>query len=258
MRIKWLIVVLLLGLAACSSISKSSEPVNFTVSAAANAGPAFQEIGAVFEKTTGHKVIFNLGASGQLAQQIERGAPVDVFAAANTAFIDDLETKGLIIPDTKLVYAEGRITLWTRTDSPLRVETLPDLLQPAVRRIAIANPDTAPYGAAAREALQKAGLWDKVQAKLVFGQNIEQTLQYADTGNVEVGIVAYSLSIASQGRWTLIPKDMHQPLYQSMAVIKGTKHAAQARQFVTFVNGPQGHAILRKYGFTLPNETSTQ
>ena len=239
-------------------------PVTLTVSAASDLTYAFGEIGKQFEAATGHKVVFNFGSTGQLAQQIEQGAPVDVFAAANVSFIEDLERQGLILPDTKQLYARGRITLWVRADSPLQITQVEELTRPEIRRIAIANPDHAPYGMAARQAMQTAGVWEAVQPKLVLGENVRQTLQYAETGNVDVAIVALSLSVPAAsaggepGRWTLIPQELHPPIDQALAVVKGTPHEAAARSFATFVNGPQGRPTMRKYGFTLPGEEPIQ
>ena len=243
-------------LVSCSSaLSPGPQPpVTLTVSAAADLTPAFQELGQLFEQETGTKVTFNFGSTGQLAQQIEQGAPVDVFAAANVSFVDELEQQGLIIPDTKALYARGRITLWTRADSPLKIERIEDLAKAEVKRVAIANPEHAPYGIAAREALQAAGVWKSVEPKLVFGENVAQTLQYAETGNVDVAIVALSLSTQGEGRYVFVPEELHQPLDQALAVIKSTKLEPQARQFATFINGPQGRPVMRKYGFTLPGE----
>ncbi len=238
------------------------QPATLTVSAASDLTYAFGEIGKQFEAETGHKVVFNFGSTGQLTQQIEQGAPVDVFAAANVSFVEDLERQGLILPDTKQMYARGRITLWTRADSPLQITSLADLTRPEVRRIAIANPDHAPYGVAARQAMQTAGIWEAVQPKLVLGDNVRQTLQYAETGNVDVAIVALSLSVpaagGTSGRWTLIPEELHPPIDQALAVIKDTKHEGAARAFATFVNGPQGRQIMRKYGLVLPGEEPIQ
>jgi molybdate transport system substrate-binding protein len=179
---------------------------------------------------------------------------MDVFAAANVEYVDGLERKGLIIPGTKALYARGRITIWLREESGLPVAKLSDLVQPAIKRIAIANPEHAPYGIAAREALQSAGIWDAVKERLVLGENVRMTLQYAETGNVDVAIVALSLSMQSKGRWILIPEELHKPLNQALAVVKSTKHEEQARAFAAFINGPQGRPIMRKYGFLLPGE----
>jgi molybdate transport system substrate-binding protein len=116
-------------------------------------------------------------------------------------------------------------------------------------RIAIANPDHAPYGLAARQALESAGIWEQVKPKLVYGDNIRQTLQYAETGNVDVAIVALSLSVQSHGRWSLIPEELHQPIAQGLGIIKSSQHQDAARAFADFVRGPQGQAIMKKYGF---------
>jgi len=226
-----------------------------TVSAASDLTPAFEELGKLFERETGVKVTFNFGSTGQLTQQIENGAPVDLFAAANARFIEELERKNLIWPDTKALYAQGRITLWTRSDSPLRIERVEDLARADVRRIAIANPEHAPYGVAAREALQQCGVWQAAQPKLVFGENVMQTLQYAETGNVDAAIVALSISVGSGGRWALVPQKAHQPLNQALAVIRGTRREAEARRFAAFINSPSGRSVMRKYGFILPGET---
>jgi len=230
----------------CRTTTQTNE---LHVAAAADLIPAFEEIGRQFEANHKTKVVYSFGSTGLLARQIENGAPMDVFAAASVEFIDELEQKGLIVADSKVVYARGRITLWTRKDSQLKVEKITDLASDDVKRIAIANPDHAPYGTAARDALQAAGIWDAVKEKLVYGDNIRQTLQFADTGNVDVAIVALSLSKESDGRWTLIPAELHKPINQALAVIKGTKDEQTARAFADFIAGPDGQSILAKYGF---------
>src|ERR671920_365748 len=168
----WLIVALIF-LTSCQS-SPSVKEVTLTVSAASDLMPAFEELGRLFTNDTGIKVTFNFGSTGQLTQQIEQGAPVDLLAAANVSFVEELERQNLIFPDTKTLYAQGRITLWTRSDSPLKLDRIEDLAKREVRRIAIANPEHAPYGDAARQALQSAGIWDRVSSRLVFGENISQ------------------------------------------------------------------------------------
>jgi len=227
----------------------TTQPNELHVAAAADLIPAFEEIGRQFETTHKTKVVYSFGSTGLLTRQIENGAPMDVFAAASVDFINELEQKGLILPDSKSVYARGRITLWTRKDSQLKVEKINDLASNDVKRIAIANPDHAPYGTAAREALQAAGIWDAVKEKLVYGDNIRQTLQFAETGNVDVAIVALSLSKESDGKWTLIPAELHAPINQALAVIKETKDEQTARAFADFITGPNGQSILAKYGF---------
>ena len=248
-------IIALTLVASCNRNPPVKDNSEITVAAAADLTPAFEELGREFQAAHSIKVVFSFGSSGLLEKQIENGAPMDIFAAANTDYIDQLDKKGLIIPGTRAIYARGRITLWTPKDSPLHIEKIGDLTSADVKRIAIANPDHAPYGMAAREALQKAGVWDSVKPKLIYGDNIRQTLQFAQTGNVEVAIAALSLSLQSEGHWALIPEELHKPLDQAFALIKGTKNEKAAREFAEFINGPQGRTIMRKYGFTLPGES---
>jgi len=247
-----LLILQTVFLSNCRSKPENSDASELTVAAAADVTPAFEEIGKLFQDKYKIKVIYTFGSTGMLAQQIGNGAPVDIFAAANVSYIDQIESKGLIIPGSKAIYARGRIALWVPKESNIKVEQLKDLTRADVKRIAIANPDHAPYGTAAREAFQSAGIWAEVQPKLVFADNIRQTLQYAQTGNVEVAIVALSLSKQSDGRWTLIPEELHKPINQALAIIKGTKNERGARQFSEFVLGPEGRAVLSKYGFEFP------
>jgi molybdate transport system substrate-binding protein len=232
-------------------------PITLTVSAAANLSAAFTEIGKLYEAETGNTVLFNFGSSGQLAQQIEQGAPVDLFASANVGFVDELEQQGLVFPETIQKYARGQIVLWTRSDSPVKLERIEDLTQPAIGKVAIANPDRAPYGLVAREALKSAGIWEVVQPKLVIAENIQQTHQYAETGNVDAAIGALALSVpaaagGAPGRYVVVPQTLYSPLDQELAVIKGTKNEVATREFAAFIIGPQGREVLQKYGFTLP------
>lgn len=237
---------------ACRDTRAPEAASEVTVAAASDLTPAFEEIARAFEATHNTKVVFVFGSTGLLTRQIENGAPFDLFAAANVSYIDQLEQKGLIVPGTKTIYARGRITMWTTAESSLNLENIADLARPEVHRIAIANPDHAPYGQAARQALESAGVWETVRPKLVYGDNIRQTLQFAETGNVDVAIVALSLSVRSKGRWVLIPEELHKPLDQGMGIIKGTHNEAAARAFSEFVNGEQGREILGKYGFAFP------
>lgn len=230
--------------------STTSAHDELTVAAASDLTPAFEELGREFQSANGVKVVFMFGSTGMLTRQIENGAPVDLFAAANVSYVDELDKQGLIIPDSRAIYARGRITLWTPDASNIRLQGIADLARPEVMRIAIANPDHAPYGLAAKQALESVGIWERVRPKLVYGDNIRQTLQYAETGNVDVSIVALSLSIQSRGRWTLIPEELHQPIDQGLGIIKTTKNEEAARAFAAFLTGPQGQAIMKKYGFT--------
>lgn len=248
LTVSFLLFGLLFGLACRGTTAPAS--AELTVAAASDLTPAFEEIGREFEASHKTKVVFVFGSTGLLTRQIENGAPFDVFAAANVSFIDQLEQKGFILPGTKRIYARGRITLWTTANSTVPIERIEDLARSDVHRIAIANPDHAPYGQAAREALERAGIWEAVRPKLVYGDNIRQTFQYAESGNVEVAIVSLSLSVESKGRWVLVPEELHQPIDQGMGVIKGTKNEQAARAFSDFVNGEKGRGVMKKYGFT--------
>src|SRR5262249_38149200 len=152
------------------------------------------------------------GSTGLLTKQIENGAPFDVFAAANESYIAQLEKEGHDLPGTSQLYALGRIVLWTRKDGPPSPPNITALMEPRYRKIALANPEHAPYGVAAREAMQAAHIWNAVQPRLVYGENIQQTLQYVESGNAEVGIVALSLAIGSNGDYTSIPQERYKPL----------------------------------------------
>src|SRR6185503_18591662 len=240
---------------ACRAPETAQE---LTVAAASDLTTAFEEIGRDFEAREKIKPVFVFGSTGLLTRQIENGAPFDVFAAANESYIDQLGQKGVLIEGTKAIYARGRITMWTTGESTLKLEKIEDLANPEVHRIAIANPDHAPYGLAARQALEAAGIWQQVQPKLVYGDNIRQALQFAETGNVEVAIVAVSLSARNKGRCVLVPEALHKPLLQAMAIMKSSKNEPAARSFTSFVTGPTGRDILAKYGFSFDPNTSGQ
>lgn len=246
-----LIVVPVLLVLSCGSGQNTGRP-ELMVAAASDLTNAFEEIAREFEKTTDTKVVFNFGSSGLLAKQIENGAPIDLFAAANVDYISQLEQKGLILPGTKRAYARGRLIIWTSKESSIKIEKLADLTQPDVKRIAIANPEHAPYGMAARQTLESARLWDTVKPKLVYAENIRQALQFARTGNVEVALVALSLAPQNDGRWILIPEELHKPIDQGVGIVKGAKNEAAARAFADFIVGDQGQVIMKRYGFTLP------
>ncbi|HEX2996997.1 MAG TPA: molybdate ABC transporter substrate-binding protein [Anaerolineales bacterium] len=225
-----------------------------TVAAAADLQFAFSEIGALYEKETGNKVIFSFGSTGQLAQQIENGAPFDLFAAANISFVEDLANKNRVLPDTIALYARGRIVLAVNRDSGVSAAKLEDLLANEITHIAIANPEHAPYGVAAKEALISAGVWEKIENKIVYGENVRQTLQFVQTGDAQVGIVALSVANVPEITWSLIDDSLHNPLDQALAVVSSSTHQEEAKEFVAFINGEIGRPIMQKYGFVLPGE----
>ena len=252
-------LMLLLTTPACATerTQTAGEPVELTVAAAADLQFAFVEIGMLYEKETGNKVTFAFGSTGQLAQQIENGAPFDLFAAANVSFVEDLAEKDLVVPETVALYARGRIVLAVNREAGVSATTLEDLISDKITHIAIANPEHAPYGIAAKEALIAAGVWEQVEGKVVYGENVRQTLQFVQTGDAQAGIVALSIANVPEITWTLIDDSLHNPLDQALAVVTGSPYRREAQEFADFINGEAGRPIMQKYGFVLPGETIT-
>ncbi len=241
--------------------AEAATPPTLYVAAASDLRFALEEIARLFEQQSGARVRLSFGSSGQLAAQIAQGAPFDVFFSADEEFVRTLARQGLLVPETVRRYAIGRIVLWVRTTSPLDVtKGLGVLLDRRVRFVAIANPQHAPYGRAAVEALRASGLYDRLRPRLVLGENISQALQWIQTGNADAGVVALSLAAAppvrEAGRYWLIPDALHRPIHQAAGVAARTSQSRLARAFVTFVIGPDGRPILRRYGFQLPGEAS--
>ncbi len=232
------------------------QAVTLRVAAAADLAYAFKDVGAAYEKAEGDRVDFTFGSTGLLAKQVSEGAPFDVFAAANESFADEAVRSGQCLAESKAMYAEGRLVLWTK-DPSLKAEDLGDLLGQRYVKIAIANPDHAPYGRAAKDAMTRMGVWEGVKPKIVYGENIQQALTYAQTGNAEIGVVALSLAVVSGGTYVGIDPALHAPLRQALVVCRGGArgaHLDRARRFSAFVGSPAGRAIMTRYGFVLPGE----
>lgn len=251
-----LCTAIVIAIIIASHKSKVAEPVSpaLTVAAAANLSAAFQEIGQNYYKATGNKVEFNFGSTGILVQQVENGAPFDILAAANVSYIDNLAEKAKIIAGSKKLYAKGRIGIAVLKNNPLKITNLQDLLTPAVKKIAIANPLHTPYGLAAKQALEHSGIWSKLQDKLVYGNNIQETLSLLLTGNADTAIIALSISKNPGISFILIDEQLHAPLIQALAIIKGTAKEALARQFIDYLASPESRNIMQKYGFVLPEQ----
>jgi molybdate transport system substrate-binding protein len=247
----------LASLAACHRHdTPSAEPLR--VAAAADLSFAFKDVGAAFEKETGEPVVFSFGATGLLEKQIAEGAPFDVFAAANASFVDDAVSAGACLADSRTTYAAGHLVMFTTKDSTLQPRALADLTDPQVKNIAIANPDHAPYGKAAKQALERAGVWSQVQPRIVYGENVQQALQFAQSGNADVAIVALSLATGTPGRAAPVPLELHDPIVQTAVVCtRGKAGATWGRRFLAFVQSPAGHGIMRQHGFLLPGESVT-
>ena len=225
------------------------QPGALTVFAASDLGPPFKQIVSQFEGATRVKVTLVLGSTGMLAQQIRYGAPADVFFAANESFIKDLAAESLTLANTHTIYARGRIAIVTLKAGGLRANDLKALAGLPVKRIAIANPQHAPYGLAAKQALEAAGAWTAVERKLVFGENVQQAVQFVRSGSAEIGIVARSVAGTPDLNWTLVDERLHAPLNQAAAVVANTKHAPAATAFIEFVNGEQAQRVMKQFGF---------
>jgi molybdate transport system substrate-binding protein len=237
-------------LVACKG--KPAEPLH--VAAAADLAHAFAELGPAFTAQTPSDLKLTVGATGLLARQIMQGAPFDVFLAANTGYVEQVVKAGACDGATQFKYARGRIVIWVKGSggAQLSVATLSDA---RFKHIAIANPEHAPYGMAAREALTRAGVWNQVSDRLVYGENVQQTLELAQSGNADVAIVGLSLALGTPGgSWSLIDEASYTPIDQSLVVCKHGTNAVAAQKLADFLRAPAGRAILRKYGFTQPGE----
>jgi molybdate transport system substrate-binding protein len=229
--------------------SGGSEEHRITVAAASNLNPVIAEIGKAFTEATGVMVVNSYASTAQLAQQIENGAPFDVFAAADTEHVDALVHSGKLRADTRAIYARGKLVLWVADPARVNVKTMRDLLRPEIRLIAIANPKIAPYGKASLQALQAAGLWAGVEQKITYAANINLARQYADSGNADAAFTAYSLVIHSRGRVIQIDPALYDPLDQALAVLSSSKKPAEAREFAVFMAAGAGAEILQRYGY---------
>jgi len=236
-----------LGLAGAAA--PPAEAPSLTVFAAADLAFPFKEIVPRFEQSVGVKVSLVLGSTGNLATQIEHGAPADVFFAADEESLERLVARGVLIADTRTRYAQGRIVLATAKRFGLRLTGLEALLDPRVGHVAIANPLHAPYGKAAAEALRSVGVWERVRLKLVYGENIRHALQFIQSGAADAGIVALSVANVPEVEWTPIDSRLYRPLNQTVAVVKRSRHPELGLAFIQFVTGPEGRPIMNRYGF---------
>jgi molybdate transport system substrate-binding protein len=229
-----------------------------TVAAAADLQFAMQEIASRFQKETGKSVHLVFGSSGSFFQELQNGAPFDMFFSADLDYAKKLEAAGLTEPGTYYQYASGKIVIWIPSDSKLDLQSgLQVLLDPSIKKIAIANPQHAPYGKAAVAALERGKLYDKVQQKFVFGENISQTASFVMSGSADVGIVALSLALSpnmkDKGRYAEIPSGEYPPIEQACVVLGSSKNKETAVQFLAFIKTPAMADVLRAYGFNVPH-----
>lgn len=242
--------VLVLFASACSSkkAPDSAQAKEVRVAAASDLTRAFTEVGAAFEKKTGIKASFNFGSSGLLAKQIEQGAPFALYAAANKSFVDQVVKAGKCDPTTAQLYSRGRLVMWAKNGAPAKIA---DLVDPKYKRIGIANPDHAPYGKAAKQALEKAGIYEQIKDRIVLGENISATFTYAKEGSVDIALVALSLATSTDASmYSPVELDLHDPLEQTMVVCGKGPEADAARQLADFIVGDEGRSIMERYGFS--------
>ena len=245
-------VLLAVICASCALRAQST----LTVAAAANLQPAVKEIAEKFEKQSGTHIALVFGSSGNLTTQIENGAPYDVFLSADMSYPERLASEGLGTRESLRRYAVGKLVLWVKKDSHIDLERLGEraLLDPAVHKIAIANPAHAPYGAAAVAYLKTANLRDQVNDKLVLGEDVAQAAQFVISGNAQVGIIPLSLALA--------PKMLETGTYhalknaptveQGAIVLSKAADKSAAAKFLEFIGSPDAIAILQRYGYDIP------
>lgn len=244
----------LIALVAVIFISEFCAAQSVTVAAAADLQYAMQDVAAKFQKQTGTEVKLIYGSSGNFFQQLQNGAPFDIFFSANLDYPKKLQTAGLTEPDSYYEYARGKIAVWVTKDSTLDVSSgLRVLLNPSIKKIAVANPQHAPYGQAAVAAMQKEGIYDKVKDKFVLGENISQTASFVMSGSADVGIVALSLALSpnmkDKGRYVVVSAGDYPPIEQACVILSSSKNKDAARKFLAFIKTPAVADTLKRYGF---------
>jgi len=253
---QWMLVV---AVSIAAPAHANDGPV---IAAASDLKFALDEIVAEFRKTTGRSVRVTYGSSGNFFRQIAQDAPFELFLSADEEFIFKLADQGLTL-DRGAQYATGRIVLFAPKGSPVRPDARFDDLRQALAdgrlvKLAIANPEHAPYGRAAMEALKSAALWPAIQPKLVLGENVSQAAQFAVSGSTQAGIFALSLALAPNfrdaGSYVAIPEALHRPLRQRMVLTR--KAGDTARAFYAFLQAPLARAVFKRYGFLLPGESA--
>jgi molybdate transport system substrate-binding protein len=258
------LLTLLTLVSAISIPLAQSADREINVAAAADLSSALQEVATNYEKRTGVVVRLSFGASGALTQQIQNGAPFDVFFSADMDYPRQLIAGGQAEGATLYRYAVGRLVLWVSSDSPLDVEHKGmDVLQDAsVKKISIANPEHAPYGRAAVAALKHYGLYEKVSGRLVLGENVSQAAQFVESGNAQAGFVALAHAMApamqGKGRYWMVPVEAYPPLDQGVVLISRSPHRQDAAAFLEYVKTAEVATVLRRYGFTLPDQKDDQ
>jgi len=244
----------LTAILAVSSVFHLCAAQEITVAAAADLQFAMQDVATRFQNETGKTVNPIYGSSGNFFQQIQNGAPFDVFFSANLDYPKKLDAAGLVEPGSYYQYAKGKIVMWVPKESKLDLSSgIRVLLDPSIKKIAIANPRHAPYGQAAVAAMQKENVYAKVKDRLVLGENISQTASFVASGSADVGIVALSLALSpnmkDKGRYAEIPRDEYPPIEQACVILCSSNNKDTARRFLAFIKTAAIADVLRSYGF---------
>jgi molybdate transport system substrate-binding protein len=255
-RCIFFLVCLVLALLGATVQAASAQ---LTVAAAADVGPVLSDISRNYRQKTGVEVRISLGASGNLTEQIKNGAPFDVFLSADEDYPRQLIDAGLADRSSWYRYAIGRLILWVQASSQLDLNRgLDVLLDPSVKKIAIANPLHAPYGRAAVAALKHYRLYERVEARLVLGENVSQAAQFVESGNAQAGLVALSHALApgmkDKGRYWLVPAGAYPELNQAAVITSRSQHKKQAAAFLEYLKTPEAQSLLKQFGFSVPGD----
>jgi molybdate transport system substrate-binding protein len=242
----FLAIAIAMALTACR---EKQLPRSITIGAAANLAEAFPQVGREFERQTGIHALFSFASTAQLARQIENSAPFDVFAAADSLHVAELDAKGLLAPGSRAVYARGVLALWIPEGSKAQVSGIEDLIRRDVHVIAIAKPDLAPYGQAAVETLERLRIWERVKQKIVYAENISMAKQYGKSNNADAVFTAYSLVLHERGKIIRVDDSLHQPILQELGIVEQSPHKEAAGKFVDFLLNGGGRSILTSYGY---------
>ena len=234
-----------------ASCHRDSGPRQITVAAAANLSETAQSLGSQFEAQTGIKPVFSFASTAQLTTQIENAAPFDVFLSADAQHVDQLDRKGLLAPGTPAPYAIGVLALWIPSPASA-VHRIEDLVSPEVHTIAAAKPELAPYGQAAVDALHRAGIWDQVNSKIVYAENISMAKQYGVSKNADAVFTAYSLVLKEGGLIIQVSESLHGPIVQKLGILTSSTHKSDAKKFTDFVLHGKGRDLLTNYGYRTP------
>lgn len=245
----------------CTAVAQEPAPPperpRLTIAATASVAPAIEKMAKAWAAPTGTEIVMVPGATHQLARQIRNGAPYDLFVSADMESVTALGAEGFAAPDTTVEWARGILVVWQDATAP-KLDSWTDVARADVRRIAIANPELAPYGRAAMEALASAGIADAVRDRLVFGSDVRQALQWARTGNVDAALVSANLAKGAEGRTIPVPPDAHAPIRHGLAVVKSSPNAEAAAALARHIAAsPESRAALERHGLLPPPAKET-